>query len=230
MPTHIVFVSDFGDDCIEVSDRLPKNRPSPIMQGVWRGYALTRLRIEADVPPMLPEGDLTEERYREWRSIFDLDNETEEAVDRMVVGMGLGGICLDVRLEVVDFEVIETALVATVKNIGPYPAGQLKLFWHGRWEAQEIGALTGQGFGLVSIGTQPKVLQPGESQQFALIKPNLQKALSFAAALSSDKFWLAVNASLPGQYASHEIYKWPGRNMEPAIEALERFLATESPQ
>lgn len=102
-----------------------------------------------------------------------------------MVSLGLGGICLDVRLSVVDFEVVGTALVATVTNIGPYPAGVVQVFWHGTWEPRDDSPLIGTGFGFVTDGKQPNLLQPGESREFALWKPHLKKALSYAAALSS---------------------------------------------
>jgi hypothetical protein len=229
MPINIVFISDFGDDCIEVSDRLPKDRPSRILKGVWQGYKLIRLRIEAEFPPILPEGDLTQKGYREWRATLDSDSVREEPLDRMTVAAGLGGVCVDVKLAAVDYEVIGTVLNVTVTNVGPYPAGKIQVAWHGEWEPKDNNPLIGQGFHLAAYGTSPKELFPGQSRIFVLPKPQLRQALSYAAAFPPEQYHLKINATAPRQEAYYEISRVSGAELSYMIERLEEFLETEAP-
>jgi hypothetical protein len=58
---HIVFIADYREDCIDVSDRLPEPSRLPDVSGIpcFRSYQHTRLRVEAETPPMLPDGDLS---------------------------------------------------------------------------------------------------------------------------------------------------------------------------
>lgn len=136
MAIHIVFVATF-DDRIEVSYKLPKDRPMPGFPGlpVFQGYTLKRLRVEADRPPVLPNGDITQDRYEEWLS--NLGEVTEEAVSRNLVIPELRGLCVDVHLGVFNPAPYGTLLEATVVNVGPYAIGKVQVVWHGRWKPRK---------------------------------------------------------------------------------------------
>lgn len=231
MALHIVFVADFGGQ-IEVLDHLPGPRRLPDINGIpcFRSYHLTRVRVEAEDPPVLPDGDITEEQYREWRAILDPDAVKEESVDPDIVARRLGGLCVDVNLAAVDASPHGTLLEAVVTNVGPYPIGKVQVAWHGRWEQPSDTGEIGRGLHFVSVGQPPRQLLPGNSRKFALMKPQLQQGLSYAAALSPDQFYLAVSASLPDEEAVFEIAHVPGTQMGYMIELLEKFLRTEKPQ
>jgi hypothetical protein len=230
VPLHIVFVADYGEGCIEVSDRLPEPRRLPDVNGIpcFRGYRLTRLRIDAYDPPVLPEGDLTEEQYREWRSI--LGEFTEEAVDRHLAAVDLAGVCVEVKLAAVDAIPHGTLLEARVKNVGPYPAGKIQVAWHGQWDKPRETGESGRGFHFVSVGPPPRELPPGAERTFALLKNELRQCLGYAAALSPEQFYIAVSATKPGEEAYYEVARVPGTDLGYMVEQLEHFLETEEPQ
>ncbi|MFO0802653.1 MAG: hypothetical protein U0791_05965 [Gemmataceae bacterium] len=231
MALHIVFVADFGDDCIEVSDQLPnarrmsgyEDRPYP----VHRAFALTRLWVDAESPPVLPEGDLTQEQYQDWRAI--LGEFTEEKVDHLLLAVGLAEVCVETKLDAVDLEVIGTCLKLTVTNVGRVSAGKIQIVWFGEWKPIGNEVLCGQGFHFSSYGAEPIDLQPGQSHAYVLPQPHLQKGLSYAAALPPSNYHLRVNATLPGQHAFYEIARIPGTEMGYMIDHLERFLEIEEP-
>lgn len=233
MKTHVIFVARFDADRIEVSAELPKARP---MEGyshwpvpVTQGYALTRLRLQAESFPIMPDGDVSHAEYGEWRSILP-EPVVEEAVEQKLVGLGLGGLCVEARLAAVDAIPHGTLLEANVSNIGPYPIGKVQVVWHGEWKSSSHSREIGKGFHFTSIGDAPKELMPGVSRTFALMKPQVQKGLSYAASLSPDQYYIGVHASLPGQEAVYEIHRVPGSEMGQLIENLEHFLETEEQQ
>lgn len=229
MPLHIVFVADYGG-VIEVSDRLPEPRRMPGHDDypvpVHQGYTLTRLRVEAELSPVLPDGDITPEEYSDWRAI--LGEFTEETVDRRLKAVGLAGVCVEAKPEVADFEVLGTALEVTVTNVGPYPAGKMQAEWFGEWEPSGNDPLIGKGFYFDPCGSDPKVLLPGQSRVFILAKEQLRKGLSLAAALPPDKYYLKISATAPGHGAYYEIHRVPAAEM--GVDQLEHFLETEGPQ
>jgi hypothetical protein len=231
MPKRIVFVAIYDKDCITVSGELPEPRflpehahfPGP----VTRGYGLVRLRIESATDLRVPEGDLTEEQYREWRSGLMAESIKEEGVNGTLVALGLGSLCVEVKLEGVDAIPYGTLLEATVTNVGPYPIGKVQVAWHGEWEPTRGDPLIGKGLHLRSVGEPPKELLPGKLRKFVLIKPDLQKGLSYAASLPPGNYYLGVHASLPGHEATYEIHRVPGAEMGAVIEMLEQLLETE---
>lgn len=231
MATHIIFVAIFSDDQIEVSTHLPKDRKSaefldsPI--SVRQGYSLLRLRIEAEELPILPDGDLTEEQYRDWLSIIDQQAVIEEKVDPLLVAVGHGGLCVSVRFAAVDAIPYGTLAEVTVDNVGPYPIGKLQVVWHGNFEPAYQSTLIGEGYHFVPVGEPAGQLLPGQSRPFALMAPKLQKCLNFAMILPPDQYHIGVHASLPGQEVLYEIYRLPGIAMAEMIDTLERFLRSE---
>lgn len=227
MPRHVVFVADFGDDFIEVSDRLPEDRPLPPPPGVtvpcFRGHRLTRLHVESDVPPILPEGDITAEEYRVWRAT--LGDHMEEPVNSLLRAVGLAGVCLDVRLYPERPESHGTLLEAEVTNVGQCPAGKVQVAWHGEWEPQGNDRLIGRGYHFRSVGPLPSQLLPGQCARLALVQPELRAAMSYAAALSPEKFYLAVSATAPGEGAFYEVKRIPGAELWREVGVLEALLA-----
>lgn len=236
MKTHIVYVASYHHDQIEVSASLPEPRHlegRPILGvPVTQGYTLTRLRIRADEPPLLPDGDITREQFQEWSSIFDPDTVRVDKVDSLLVGLGLGAFCVVVTLATVDMFVHGTLLEATVTNVGADPIGLVQVTWWGKWEQPRESNLIGRGFHFVAFGSGPpaKQLLSGESRKFGLLKPELQQCLSYAAALSPDQYYLTTSASLPGQTAVYEIARMPGEELAYMVEKLEEFLESEEPQ
>jgi hypothetical protein len=231
----IIFVADFGHDFIEVSTKLPNPRPLACLPSTsipcFRGFNLTRLRINASKRLVLPhrDFDFTREEYHDWRSILDPDSVTEqETVDPTLVYLGFGGICVDLQLEAVDNEKYGPTLLATVTNVGPYTSGNVQVFWHRRWEHKGDSSLIGRGFQFLDVGAVPQNLRPGKSRRFALLGRDLKKAMSYAtAAFPSEQFYVGVNVSLPGQTAAHEIYSRPGVKMRHIVENLETLLGVK---
>ena len=122
-----------------------------------------------------------------------------------------------------------TYLEVTVANVGNDTIGKLKVSWDGSWEPTCNEQLIGKGFFLVPVNEKFERLRllPGEQCVHALLKPDLQKCLSYAASLSPENYFLSVWASLPDQESTYVIHKRLGSKMSNVIESLEDFLATE---
>ncbi len=156
METHIVFVATFAPDKIEVSDGLPKARPMSGFEHnpfpVYQGHSLKRLRVESETYPVLPDGDLTQEQYFEWRSILPEDAIREETVDPKLIMLGMAGLCVDVGLTAILAAPYGTLLEAAVTNVGPYPIGKVQVVWNGQWEPSVDGGIIGKGFHFLPVG------------------------------------------------------------------------------
>lgn len=226
MPMHVLFVAEYTPDRIEVSDRLPEPRiasgydhlPVPVHQG----YKLTRLWVEADEPPILPDGDLTRERYEEWRAVCVA--KYEDRVSDISMSLGVAGFCVDVEFKAVEFEMTGTALEAILTNVGPYPIGEIEVLWGGTWspakDSNHIG--TAYNFRRLDPG-KPKVLQPGDSDSYILSGDALWKCLSFDASLSPEHCCLQVCASPPAGGPKGEIMRFGGECLSILSEWIEDF-------
>jgi hypothetical protein len=233
---HAVYVVEFAPDVIEVSDRVPEwregydrlpesiiGRPIPFKQEL--GRRLFHLLVEGDRPPILPDGDLTGERYREWLSL--LDAYRVEGVDSDLIVWGYEGLCVRVDLAAVDAEVHGTVLEARVTNVGPYPIGPLSVRWQTQLDPEPGRSVTGEGFAFVSVGAIPDRLEPGETRKFALLRRELQHCLRHFDSHPSDAYHLSVVAAPPGMSAVREIRRVRGRDLGYMARMLKNFARTE---
>ena len=238
MNTYVLFVATYDPDRIAVSDLLPTPRPhadylnSPLP--VLQGYGLTHLIVRADTPPTLPEGDLTREGYREWRSIFSPECVTERGVGllspaRDPLVFTHEGLCVDIDLKPAHTKISGTGLVAKVTNIGPYPIGQVVVMWGACWDQPSPEGYLGGFPHFRPLSTGTPSLGTGESRLFVLMNQEVRECMSYAASLP-DQHYVTVSASLPGQEGTHEIMRIPAEKLVDMINNLEDLLEAEELQ